>query len=368
MGASEPLRISAPFPQTREELAGKWLPHALGLSDAEHDVSVDRIGEDRGHMGQTFRLSFTCRHEEHPADSVVVKLAAPPGEARATADRGGLYEREVRFFTEIAPSSSVRAPACLAAGYVAEEGFALVMEDLSGSRVIDQVEGMGLADARAVLSQLAAFHASWWESPELERLTWATRHTDTARVANLTGLLREGWPLLCERVGETLPASALRTGLTMAESLEGSFERMGKEPQTLLHGDVRLDNLMFEGTGSSSTAALLDWQSLSRGAAAIDVSYFLAQNLTPVALHAHGDDLLDHYLGRLADEGVHYSTEELLRALALAMPLTFAVASSLFVLADPDHERTRMLAGVMASRAIAFVEQYGLQGAALPLR
>jgi aminoglycoside phosphotransferase (APT) family kinase protein len=360
-----PLRIRAPFPRTGDDLAGEWLPSALGLDPGTaHAVSVQRIGEHRGHMGQAYRLSFTCRHGEHPAESVVVKVAAPEGEALETAERGGLYLREFRFFTEIAPRSPARVPVCFAAGYADGDGFALVLEDLGNARVIDQVDGIGVEDARSVLSQLAAFHASWWESPALDGLTWATRHTDEARIDNLTRLLRAGWPRLCEAVGEALPSTALSTGLAMADHLEASFTLLGQSAQTLLHGDVRLDNLMFEGSGPSGVAALLDWQSLSRGPAAIDVSYFLAQNLSPDTLRCHGDHLLAHYREELAVAGVKYSTEHLQRALALATPLTFAVASSLFVLADPAQDRTWDLAVAMASRAIAFTERYGSASAA----
>ncbi|RBM21824.1 hypothetical protein DI005_08560 [Prauserella sp. PE36] len=350
-----PLPIPAPFPRDGRELRGDWLPRVLQLPDVPaHSVAVARIGEDRGHMGSSYRLTFECEHPSHPARSVVVKLPAPEAAAREAANRGGLYVREFRFFNELAHRTAVRAPRCLAAGYAEPDGFALVLEDLGAAREVDQVAGCDLAHAKTVLAELAAFHASWWDRPTLAEMTWVTRHADEHRVENLTGILRDGWPVLCEALADRLPPDALEVGRAMAEALPTAFGALAAEPQTLLHGDVRLDNLLFD-----EWVVLLDWQSLSRGACALDVSYFLAQNIPAADLEVHGEELLAGYQRGLAAAGVEYSTERLRRAIALALPLSFAVAASLVVVADAEAERTRELAAAMAVRSLAALKHFG---------
>lgn len=305
-------------------------------------------------MGSSYRLTFECDHASHPARSVIVKLPAPEAAARETANRGGLYVREFRFFNELAHRTTVRAPRCLAAGYAEPDGFALVLEDLGGAREVDQIAGCDVVHAKTVLAELAAFHASWWDQPALAEMTWVTRHTDAHRVDNLTRILRDGWPLLCETLADRLPPGALQVGSAMAEELPRAFRALSAEPQTLLHGDVRLDNLLFD-----EWVVLLDWQSLSRGACAFDVSYFLAQNIPAEDLDVHGDELLASYQRGLAEAGVEYSTESLRRTISLALPLSFAVAASLFVVADADGTRTRELAAAMALRSLAALKHFG---------
>ncbi len=350
-----PLRIPLPFPRDGRELGGDWLPRILQLPDVlAHSVAVARIGEERGHMGSAYRLTFECDHVSHPARSVIVKLPAPDAAARETANRGGLYVREFRFFDELAHRTAVRAPRCFAAGHSANDGFALVLEDLGGAREVDQIAGCDLAHAKTVLAELAAFHASWWDQPALAEMTWVTRHTDVHRVDNLTRILRDGWPRLCAALADRLSPDALQSGNAMTDVLPRAFRALEAEPQTLLHGDVRMDNLLFD-----DWVVLLDWQSLSRGACALDVAYFLAQNIPVDDLDVYGEELLASYQRGLADAGVAYPMRRLRRAISLALPLSFAVASSLFVVADAEGARTRELATAMAQRSIAAIAHFG---------
>lgn len=353
-----PKLLTAPFPAGAEDLAAGWLPAALGLVPGpRHRTEVARVGEGRGHMGSAFRVRFLSDEPDHPARSFVVKLPALEGPARQTAERGGLYDREVRFFLEVAHRSPVRAPRCYAAGYEEGRGFALVLEDLGEAAEIDQVTGIDPVRSGGILDQLADFHATWWGAEALDTMSWATRHTDEHRVTNLTHILEEGWPRLTAELHDRLPQGCHESGADMAEILPEAFRALSHEPHTLLHGDVRLDNLLFDG--ADGPASILDWQSISRGPAAIDVAYFLAQNLTPADLATHGDGLLRDYQRRLADSGIDYPWLQLRRAVSLAMPLTFAVASSLFFLADAGEERTRDLAAAMAGRALAAVKLFG---------
>lgn len=358
MGAPDErqLSIAPPFPVDGDGLGGDWLARTLGLdASTTHDVDVERIGEGRGHMGSAYRVSFRCRHGDHPVESVVVKLPASNSAARETAERGGLYVREFRFFDEIAPHGTIRAPRCLAAGYDATSGFVLVLEDLGHAHEVDQIAGLSAEHAAVLLGQLARFHAAWWAAPALGSMTWATRHTDVHRIENLSQLLRTGWPRLCDELADHLPPHAYRIGMAMAARLPIAFGALSAEPQTLLHGDLRLDNLLFESNDGPSEAVVLDWQSVSLGAAALDVSYFLSQNLAPEVIASQGEQLLETYASTLGALEIDYPLSDLRRAVSFALPLTFAVAASLFVITDTD-DRTRDLARVMAVRAVTSAE------------
>jgi hypothetical protein len=99
---------------------------------------------------------------------------------------------------------------------------------------------------------------------------------------------------------------------------------------------------------------LLDWQNVSRGPAIAELGYFLAQNLTAEHFETHLDALLETYCLELAAHGVEGVLPARLRAgLWQALPITFAVAAAMFVMADLTRPRALELAAVMAERAVS---------------
>lgn len=362
-----PAALPTGPPVTTADLDVAWVSAALGLADsgphALRGVAPVQIGSDRGHLGSSFRLDldYTARPDGAPA-SVVVKLPATTPEARATASRGRLYEREYRFFTEFAPLSDVRVPHCYAAGYdEATDTFALVLEDVSSERTVDQIAGCPVELAALALRELAGLHASWWGRAELHDRGWLTTFVHPARLDNLSGLMRDGWPVLCDAFPTRLPAAARAMGREVLDYLPHGLRAVDAAPHTLLHGDPRLDNLLFDAGAQRAPIVLLDWQNTSRGPAAADVAYFLAQSLTPHDLALHGEDLVAGYHDQLTDHAVHdLSLADLRRSLCRALPVSFAVAASLAVLADLGDPRIGELAVGMAERALAAADHMGL--------
>jgi aminoglycoside phosphotransferase (APT) family kinase protein len=294
--------------------------------------------------------------------SVVVKLPADTSESVETARRGRLYEREFRFFTELAPRTDVRAPQCYGAAFDrTTDDYALVLEDVGGRLEVDQLEGCPLPQAEQVLHQLACLHASWWQNADLPEQHWLTRFTSEHRLANLHRLFVAGWPRLCAHFGDRLPEGAAEIGATVADEFVATLRRFDEHPQTLLHGDARLDNFMFDAGEARAPVVLLDWQNVGRGPAIADIGYFVAQNLTPTAIREHADELLTSYHAELVRHGVtKFSRQQLTDSLWQALPVSFAVAASLFVLGDMTLPRTRELAAVMAERALAAADTLAL--------
>jgi aminoglycoside phosphotransferase (APT) family kinase protein len=363
----QPRPRAVPPPRGRSGVTAAWLSEALGpgiLNGATvRAVTARRVGEGRGHLGMSIRveLDYSTTVPDAPR-SVVVKLPAETQESVDTARRGRLYEREFRFFTDLAPRTDVRAPRCFAAAYDrTTDDCALVLEDVTGRVEVDQLDGCPLPQAEQVLQQLGRLHASWWQNPDLPRQRWLTTFTSEHRLANLHRLLVAGWPRLCAHFGDRLPAGAAEIGATVADEFVSTMRRFDEHPQTLLHGDARLDNFMFDAGVARAPVVLLDWQNVGRGPAIADIGYFVAQNLTPTAIREHAEELLASYHAELVRHGVtNFSRRQLTDSLWQALPVSFAVAASLFVLGDTTLPRTRELAAVMAERALAAADTLGL--------
>ena len=360
-----PQRVSPPGGRAGVDAA--WMTAALG-PDVLHGATVTtvtprRVGEGRGHLGLSIRVDIEYSTTVPGAPrSVVVKLPADTPESVETARRGRLYEREFRFFPELAPRTDVRAPRCFAAAFDrTTDDCALVLEDVSGRLEVDQLDGCPLPQAKQVLQQLARMHASWWQSSSLPQQRWLTRFTSEHRLANLHRLFVAGWPQLCAHFEDRLPEGAAEIGAAVAEEFVPTLRRFDEHPQTLLHGDARLDNFMFDAGEVRAPVVLLDWQNVGRGPAIADIGYFVAQNLTPTAIRDHADELLTSYHTELVRHGVRtFSRPQLTDSLWQALPVSFAVAASLFVLGDITLPRTRELAAVMAERALAAADTLAL--------
>jgi thiamine kinase-like enzyme len=85
-------------------------------------------------------------------------------------------------------------------------------------------------------------------------------------------------------------------------------------PPTLVHGDLRLDNLFFDDSSAGDQVLLADWQLMGRGPAAHDVAYFLSGALDGDASAMTEEALLRHYHAELVKGGVDdYPVDRLLR-------------------------------------------------------
>ncbi len=71
----------------------------------------------------------------------------------------------------------------------------------------------------------------------------------------------------------------------------------------LVHGDYRLDNLMFPADGGPGVVAL-DWQTLSLGLPARDLAYFIGTGLSVEDRRVHESELVTAYHRALVGHGV----------------------------------------------------------------
>src|SRR3954453_15546421 len=81
-----------------EDLSAEWLSGVVGAQVA--DFATERVGT--GQMSQNHRVRLEYADGEGPA-TVIVKVAAQDPTSRATGVGMGAYEREIRFYRELAP-------------------------------------------------------------------------------------------------------------------------------------------------------------------------------------------------------------------------------------------------------------------------
>lgn len=292
----------AKVPQSIGEDLRGWLSAVLDAHGRLADVRVTVIGQGEGFVGQLGRVDL--RWDEARPDapaSVVVKLpTADPG-GRAVGQMMGLYERESRFYAELADTVPIRVPRCFAnVAEPATDTWALVLEDLAPLVAGDQVAGADVVRARLVVKRLARLHARFYGRPELDELSWIPTLVGPMTAA-IVPMFDASWSAFVDHYGPSTPARVLSWIERFAPLVPAYIESYADMPITICHGDFRLDNMFF---GADGSFALIDWQMAMRVPGSSDLVYFLVTNLRPEVRQQHQWALIDLYLDTLRAEGV----------------------------------------------------------------
>jgi hypothetical protein len=283
-----------------------WLTEVL--RDGGHLPSGGRVTKvegrrvGTGQVGQNIIFSVSYEGGSGPA-SLVAKLPSPDPVSRATGVALRNYEREVRFYQEVAGTVRIRTPRCYHADVDLDSGdFVLLLEDLSPAVPGDQVAGCSVEEAALAMQELARLHGPRWEDPALDSIEWLSRRTPESG-QQVQAMYQAVWPGFVERFGGALTTEAL----ALAERFGGSLaawlsEREG--PATVTHGDYRLDNMLYGTAAGGYPLAVVDWQTPGHGPGAADAAYFLGAGLPVEERRAHEDALLRIYHDALQEEGV----------------------------------------------------------------
>ncbi len=284
------------FPTSVDEVTPAWLAEATGFPVEGADL--EQIGAGIGVMSALYRARLTG---QGCPETVIVKLPGLAEESVFTSTVLRMYLREAAFFAELAPHAPVRVPACHHATIDPETSqFVLVMEDLGDLRVVDQVEGMEIADAERAVDGLAAWHATWWgKALELAERGVTVSLGDPIYKAVLPMVFAEGWEKLEKEL--SIPAAIADIGPRWSEAMPRLVDHLATEPTTMVHGDWRADNLLFEPDGS---VAALDFQLIGTARGTYDLAYFVTQSLDRPTATEHERALFDRWVSAVEGAGV----------------------------------------------------------------
>ncbi len=329
------------IPESIDEVTPAWLtgvlqdkPDFAGTEIVE--VSQQQLGEGEGFLGDIFRLNLTYRDPGSAPASLVVKI--PKKENRPVGELLGAYERESMFFETLGADVPIRIPQCYFGAFDRDRGsekqqeilafadklptfltksvgtvgmwiasrkrrrYILVIEDIAQARSGDQVSGASAEACRTILQTVARTHAAYWQSQNLGGHFWLLPQNIDARMRYQTFLksrpaFRALFPEILgaglERYVDWLDPNGANLMTLLTETA----------PETLIHCDLRLDNILFD-EARANDVVLLDWQLVRRGVAAYDVAYFLSGALRAAEKGSVVDDLLADYHRALCDAGI----------------------------------------------------------------
>jgi hypothetical protein len=134
--------------------------------------------------------------------------------------------------------------------------------------------------------------------PTLEDSDWLNRPSPVNQ-ALVTQLLGGFF----ERYGERVSPEHRSVCQRLVASLDGWLQER-RPPLGLVHGDFRLDNLLFGEAAAARPLTVVDWQTVGWGSAVSDLSYFLGGGLSVEDRRAHERELVGEYHAALEAQGV----------------------------------------------------------------
>ena len=250
-------------------------------------------------MCDSLRLSLAYDEPGAGPASLIAKVPAADESSRASAVAYRSYEKEVRFYQELAASLPVRTPRVHHADIdVPSAAFVLLLEDLAPAEPGDQLRGCDAEVAAAATAELVKLHAPRWGDPTLAALDWL--HGDPRASAELlTLVLPSLWEQFQDRYAGDVAPHVEQAGDLLFSRLEAFF---GFETErTVTHADYRLDNLLFSPDGAIT---VVDWQTCDNGAGPSDVAYFIGAGLHEAERREVEEQLVRGYHDGLVAAGV----------------------------------------------------------------
>ncbi|WP_068161325.1 phosphotransferase family protein [Rhodococcus phenolicus] len=296
--------MSEQIPRRPSDVTAAWLSAVLSTTGAQvtvADVDIHAVGT--GQTGATYRITprYTVDDPGLPA-TFVLKLPAQDDSVRGGVALG--YISEVAFYRKASAFVKVPVPHCYYCD-ISEDGtdFALLLDDLHPATQGDQLAGCTVHDAELAVTALAGLHGpSWCDARWLDLTECAMpKPGDLDASEGLGEICRTAVDIVLDKLGSRLDAST-RDTLGAAMQLVTPWLLAGPERYALMHGDYRLDNLLFDvGT---DTVGVVDWQTMGVGLAARDLAYFIGTGMLPDARRAAEADLVATYHEALLRFGV----------------------------------------------------------------
>ncbi|MBC2778992.1 phosphotransferase family protein [Parasphingopyxis marina] len=297
--------IAAVIPTRPEQFSRGWLEERLGApAGSLRGFTARTIGT--GQMCDSFRLALDWANHDGPA-TIVAKCPSANADSRQIARTVHTYMREVSWYRDLAGEIPVSCPRCFHAEIAEDEvEFALLLEDMEPAAQGDQLAGATIAEIESAIAEAAKLQAPLWNNPRLGGYAWLAAQGNREIVRALMPKLYMGFEA---RYRDRLAPEIHEMGRAFVERLDGFLDY---EPptRTVVHGDFRIDNLLFHPETGAVT--VIDWQTVGIGTGASDIAYLIGTSIAdPARRAAEEARLLRDYAARLEAQGVETDGEQL---------------------------------------------------------
>jgi Ecdysteroid kinase-like family len=347
------------YPLRPNDITNEWLTAALqsgGHLPSGASVSAMKrrpVGEGVGMLGliEVVTPTYSGDAKDAPA-SVVVKYPTEVEANLVVATTFNVYQREVLFCQHVAPKAGMRVPKVYFSAFKGETSFIIVMEDLSDYTMGDQVEGCSIARAEVAMRELGLLHAAFWEKVDTPEYEFLPYHFPGLHAEAMLGGARAGWDNMVSIFGDLVCDEIKSNKDRFLDAVPKMQEWLVEHPYTLIHGDFRMDNLMFGTKAEHSALAAIDFQGALRCKGIQDVAYLLSHNMDVTECRANEQRLVELWRSTLEANGVKgYSPDQAWSDYKRAVLYLWVYVAVIAGTLDPSNERGKAFMSAMVGRS-----------------
>ena len=318
------------------------------------DVSVAALGEGVGLMSSIARAELTLASGARR--SVIVKVIAQTENVGISKELN-FYSNEVNFYRYLADQCPVPVPACLFVDIDPEtQDFLLILEDMGDAAAGDQIAGCDSALMEQAFVRAGQLHGRFWDK---------TAQFDWLRYQNVPELnqfrrdaiFKPGVAPTLDLFPHHFRGNLAEVVTKIGDQFVEIFERAMAGPQTVIHGDYRIDNMLLPIVDGQTEIVAVDWQNTTGGKGPHDLAYFASQSCEPEIRGAKEMEALKIYHDILTDEGVKgYSFDQCVEDYRLNLLITMITPIAICGTLDAGNERGMSLGEVILVRSLDALE------------
>ena len=325
------------IPGSMANVSAEWVEECIGRGKL-NNINLVPMGEGVGMMSSMSIIELEWEGSTNLPSSLVLKLAAENETNRAVSQQFNLYLKEVSYYKDLAPRTTARSPRIYASEIDEEHNFFLLMEDVSSYRMGSQVEGATVEECELCIDFLINLHASFWN--QLNGISWLPNMSGSDNAKNMALGCEAGWPQLQEIFGNFVPDNIEAERERYLEAVPRLQTQLAQHPTTLIHGDFRMDNMLFGQAPEHDSLLVVDFQGPLKGNGIHDVGYLLSHSAKTEVRREHERNLIERYSSGLINAGVKdYSFEKAWNDYRIGVLYSWTVAVVIAGTMDPANDR-----------------------------
>lgn len=353
------------IPSSLNDIDAAWLTSALKekglLKSKVLNVDIESIGAGIGLMSELGRLTIKYADAEILPSNIVAKCAAQ-NENRDIARILDYYHREANFYDNLSKDCPLTVPKSYFTAVDSETyDCVFLMEDLGDHALGDQLEGCTREQAEHSIERVADMHGKWWN--KLEEYPWAYDSVCDDELIKLGDwIYKPGLEPTIENFSDCISSDMQRVMRAVGAHYQQVFQKLSGSHRTFIHGDYRLDNIVYRSVNGKIDSTVLDWQLSGLAPSMWDIAYFMCQSLKADLCREIERDLIRLYHDRLLAAGVeNYSHEECWNDYRIWILFCLIYPVAVCGTLDLANDRGNQLATVMLERNVSAVDALGCE-------
>lgn len=332
----------------------------LTFEDRAHStvtsVTAEPIKGNESFNAQLFRIHLGyARSEDNAPATLVAKLPTDKAHLLENAKIFQPGKKETWFYQFAAHHSPVNVPRCYYSALDPITGESiLVLADLAPAQSGDYLRGASFNQAKLALVTVAGLHAAWWGKNHVEPAFGPAEDAGNAEAEErlVQQLFSSAWPRFAESLDGGVPDRATCLADCLVGNMPCIADVRGRPVKTLIHGDFRLDNMLFDDGDEPTKCWVIDWEDIRFDCNAYDVAWFIGGCVDV----DHADDeykLLSIYYQALVNGGVEgYSWTALWYDYRRAMVDAFVQGVLMATVVAPQSAYHAQLVNVIGRRFV----------------